>query len=98
MIENEKVTHFFPELQVSQPQNGDKNKTPYLAQRVIVGIKLFLNCYILYQGSKIQMLGLARGQVVEFACSASAAQGFTSLDPGHGHGTPHQALLRQHPT
>ena len=30
--------------------------------------------------------------------SASAAQGFASSDPGLGHGTAHQAMLRQHPT
>ena len=34
----------------------------------------------------------------EFACSASAAQGFAGLDPGRGHGTTHQAMLRQCPT
>ena len=28
----------------------------------------------------------------------SAAQGFTSSDPGRGHGTAHQATLRQCPT
>ena len=27
-----------------------------------------------------------------------AAQGFTSLNPGRGHGTAHQAMLRRHPT
>ena len=29
---------------------------------------------------------------------SSAAQGFTSSDPGCGHGTTHQAMLRWHPT
>ena len=29
---------------------------------------------------------------------ASAAYGFTSLDPGHGPSTTHQAMLRQRPT
>ena len=42
--------------------------------------------------------GRSCGQVVKFACSASAAQGFASLDPGRGHGTAHQATLRQRPT
>ena len=28
----------------------------------------------------------------------SAAQGFTGLDPGRGHGTTHQAMLRRCPT
>ena len=37
-------------------------------------------------------------QVVKFTCSTSAAQGFTGLDPGHRHGTTHQAMLRRHPT
>ena len=38
------------------------------------------------------------GQVVKFACSASAAQGFTGSDPEHRPGTTHQALLKQRPT
>ena len=42
--------------------------------------------------------GQPRGRVVKFACSASLAQGFTGLDPGHGHGTAHQAMLRRRPT
>ena len=33
------------------------------------------------------------GRVVKFACSISAAQGFTGSDPGRGHGTAHQAML-----
>ena len=41
--------------------------------------------------------GRPRGQVVEFTCSASAAQGFAGSDPGCRHGTTHQAMLRQHP-
>ena len=28
---------------------------------------------------------------------ASAAQGFMGSDPGFGHGTTHQAILRWHP-
>ena len=43
-------------------------------------------------------LGLAHGQVAKFAHSASAAQGFEGSDPGCGHGTAHQAMLRWHPT
>ena len=31
-------------------------------------------------------------------CSASAAQGFPGSDPGRGHGTDRQAMLRQRPT
>uniref|UniRef100_A0A9L0IGI3 RUN and FYVE domain containing 1 n=1 Tax=Equus asinus TaxID=9793 RepID=A0A9L0IGI3_EQUAS len=38
--------------------------------------------------------GRPRGRGVKFAHSALAAQGFTSWDPGHGHGTTHQATLR----
>ena len=38
------------------------------------------------------------GQVVKFARSASVAQDFAGLDPGHRHGTAHQAMLRQRPT
>ena len=38
------------------------------------------------------------GQVVEFTHSASVARDFASSDSGWGHGTAHQATLRQHPT
>ena len=31
------------------------------------------------------------------ACSALAAQGFAGSDPGHGHGSVHQAMLRWNP-
>ena len=36
--------------------------------------------------------------MVEFARSASAAQGFADLDPGRTPNTAHQAMLSQHPT
>ena len=36
--------------------------------------------------------------MVKFALSASAAQSFAGSDPGCGHGTAHQAMLRWHPT
>ena len=40
----------------------------------------------------------SHGRVVKFMCSASAAQGFSSSDPGRRHGTTHQAMLRWRPT
>ena len=43
-------------------------------------------------------VGRPCGRVVKFSCSVSPAQGFTSSNPGHRHGTPHQAMLRRHPT
>ena len=42
--------------------------------------------------------GQPRGRVVEFVGSSLVAQGSTGSDPGHGQGTAHQAVLRQHPT
>ena len=42
--------------------------------------------------------GQPHGGVVKFARSASAAQGFASSHPGHGHSTTHQAMLRWCPT
>ena len=45
-----------------------------------------------------QFGGRPHGRVVKFVHSALVAQGFIHLDPGHGHGTTHQAMLRQHPT
>ena len=47
---------------------------------------------------KIVQGGQPRGQVVGFARPASVAQGFAGLDAGRGHGTAHQAMLRQHLT
>ena len=54
--------------------------------------------YRVYNYVKIKYMltwGRLRGQVVKFTRSAAAAQG---SDPGHGHGTAHQATLRQRPT
>ena len=45
-----------------------------------------------------QCRGRLRGRVVKFTRSASVAQGFSSSDPEGGHGTTHQARLRQRPT
>ena len=42
--------------------------------------------------------GRARGQVVKFMHSTSAAQGFAGSDPGRRHGPAHQAMLRWRPT
>ena len=42
--------------------------------------------------------GWPRGRVVEFVSSASVSQGFPGSDPGHGHGTARQAMLRWRPT
>ena len=42
--------------------------------------------------------GQPRGRMIKFVCSAAAGQGFTSSNPGCGHGTAHQATLRQRPT
>ena len=36
--------------------------------------------------------------MVKFALSSLAAQGFAGSDPGRGHGTDCQAMLRQRPT
>ena len=46
----------------------------------------------------LRQWGRPHGRVIKFTRSASAAWGFASSDPGHGHGTTHQAMLRQHPT
>ena len=40
---------------------------------------------------KVNERGQPHGQMVKFTCSASAAQGFTSSDPGHGHGPWHHS-------
>ena len=46
---------------------------------------------------KIKFKGQHCGQDVKFAHSVLAAQDVAGLDPGCGHGTTHQAMLRQHP-
>ena len=43
-------------------------------------------------------MGQPCGRVVKFARSALAAQGFTGSNPGCGHGTAYQAMLRRRPT
>ena len=40
------------------------------------------------------LLGPALWPVVKFIHSTWVVQGFAGLDPGHGHGTAHQATLR----
>ena len=48
-----------------------------------------------------QELHLGAGAVAERLSSRAlprAAQGFSGSDPGHGHGTAHQATLRWRPT
>ena len=47
---------------------------------------------------KTRCRGQPCGQVGKFARSASVARGFGSLNPGCGHGTAHQAMLRWRPT
>ena len=47
---------------------------------------------------KTQISGQPSGRVVRSVRSAWAAQGFAGLDPGSGHGTVRQAMLRWHPT
>ena len=47
---------------------------------------------------KLTQGGRPCGRVVKFAHSASEAQSFAGSNPGHGHGTAHQAMLRQRPT
>ena len=54
--------------------------------------------YLVPQFSKPIVWGQPCGRVVKITHSAPVAQGFTSLDPGRGHGTTHQVMLRWHPT
>ena len=58
--------------------------------------KIILMSSMFLKENKINSFG-PRGQVVKFACSTSAAQGFTSSDPGRGPSTT-QAMLRWHLT
>ena len=60
----------------------------------------FFTQYIKATSMKNQNLdrGQPHGPVVGFECFTSVAQGFTSSDPGLGHGTGRWARLRQDPT
>ena len=71
---------------LSQPNT--KQKKPQKVRKNMVNIKYKIRWY----------RSRPCGQVVEFARSTSAAQGFTGSDPGRGHGTAHRAMLRWHPT
>ena len=51
-----------------------------------------------YSSPKTLFRGRPCSRVVKFVLSTSAAQGFASSDPGRGHGTAHQAMLRGRPT
>ena len=53
---------------------------------------------LFYNNLKNRGGGRPRGLVVKFERSALVAQGFAGSDPGWGHGTTHQAMLRQRPT
>ena len=54
---------------------------------------------ITYESKKKSQLksknrGWPRGRVVKFVHSTLGTLGFAGSDPGHGHGTAHQAMLR----
>ena len=68
---------------------------PVVNPLVILGPK---NRNVKTQYKILEHRGQPCGQVAEFTHSPSAAQDFTSLDPGCGHGTAHQAMMRWHPT
>ena len=60
---------------------------------------LSMSVYTCYSSTEIikmyNIWGWPRGCVVKFGCSASLAQGFPGLDPGHRYSTAHQAMLRR---
>ena len=49
--------------------------------------------YVSYTPIKNKNMGKPHNIVVKLARSASVAQGFIGLDPGHGPSTTHQAML-----
>ena len=94
---------------VPQPLILCSTFSPFFSHYVsiwIISVDLFLSLLIFVLGSvesadepiKDIFQGSPRGQVVKFVRSASAAQGFAVLDPGCGHGTVYQAMLRWRPT
>ena len=71
----------------------------FLSKYEKVGNSLMELAHLVVEARKILIPeGWRRGRVVKFTCSASVAQRFAGSNPGHRHGTAHQAMLRQHPT
>ena len=58
-----------------------------------------ISCVLLACLTFIKLKFCGAGLMAEWLSShsASAAQGFASLNPGRRHGIAHQAVLRQHP-
>ena len=56
------------------------------------------HCVFCFFKQKQKCRGRPYGRVVKFTHSASVAQGFAGSNPGRGHGTAHQAMLKRHPT
>ena len=93
LIFSTSVNNTTPSFQLPRPQPGSRPWLLSLSQHPLI---LSSATYQLY--FKTSSRGWPHGWVVKFTSSASAAQGFTGSDPGQGHGTAHQAMLRQHPT
>ena len=72
----------------------DIKESDNITNNMIIG-----TCYKLCTSKEKLMEGA--GPVAEwlkFVCSAAAAQGFATSNPGSGHGTARHATLRRHPT
>lgn len=65
---------------------------------MLLALCLRIVCLTLGHKKILIYWGWPRVQVVKLARSAAAARGFIGSDPGRGHGTTHQAILRRHPT
>uniref|UniRef100_A0A9L0SZI5 Bardet-Biedl syndrome 5 n=1 Tax=Equus caballus TaxID=9796 RepID=A0A9L0SZI5_HORSE len=66
------------------------------------GRLLVTNLRIIWHSLAISRINLSVGYNcilnITTRTANSAAQCFIGLNPGHGHGTAHQTMLRQHPT
>ena len=94
--------------------NGEVNKVVWQSTRdgkesLIYGVKIFTGCLSSVKGSGLENRRNAflrkgspgAGPVAEWLSSRAplqAAQRFVGSNPGRGHGTAHQAMLRQRPT
>ena len=101
---NMSLTHYFSNILRCYCDKQNESLLKNISELKISSLPLYIlfttdtnstiNSMMLKRGPRAR----PRGWVVRFMCSASAAQGFTGSDPGHLHGTAHQATLRQHPT
>ena len=78
--------------------NTNKESLLFPIQQSTFEIMLYLELLCLSIKNEVFGAGPMAEWLSSRAPRATVAQGFAGSDPGHGHGTTHQATLRWHPT